>query len=303
MFESNISLPLIPEVAVNARRSLLATVVLFAAFAPAQHPALARDGEADWVEAMRAVHARFKGKPGTLAQFGDSTTETLAYWTPLLYDPKGLSPEMTKARDQVMAYLRKECWREWKGPNFGSEGRRTIDWASENADTWLKKLDPEVVVILFGTNDMREGNARDFERRLTAVARRCLDNGSVVILTTPPPRSGMLEQSKQFADAVRLVAAVLRVPVIDYQAEILKRRPDDWDGSLPQFKEAAKEDAYQAPTLIAGDGVHPSNPSKFGDYTEESLRSNGYSLRNYLTLMKYTELLRSVLKPEKSSRP
>jgi lysophospholipase L1-like esterase len=250
-------------------------------------------------EAMRAVHARFKGKPGTFAQFGDSITETLAYWTPLLYDPKGMSPEMTKARDQVQAYLRKECWRDWKGPEFGNQGRMTVDWADENSARWLKKLDPEVVLLMFGTNDMRDGNSADYGRKLRSVVRRCLENGSIVIVTTPPPRSGMLEKSKEFADVVRQVAIDFKLPLIDYQAEILKRRPTDWDGSAPQFKEVAGEDVYQAPTLISGDGVHPSNPVKYGDFSEASLRNNGYALRNYLTLMKYEEVLRTVIESEK----
>jgi lysophospholipase L1-like esterase len=256
-------------------------------------------GEAAKVEAMRAVHARFKGKPGTLALFGDSITETLAFWAPLLYDPKGMSPEMTRARDLVIGHMKKECWRDWRGPEFGNQGRQTIDWADGNAAAWLKKLDPEVVVLMFGTNDLREGNGDDFERKLHSVVQRCLDNGSVVILTTPPPHAGMFEKSKQFADAVRQTASDLKVPLIDYQAEILKRRPTDWDGSLPQFKEATREDAYQAPTLISGDGIHPSNPAKYGDYSEESLRHNGYVLRNYLTLMKYADVLQSIVKPAK----
>jgi lysophospholipase L1-like esterase len=250
---------------------------------------------------MRTVHQRFKGTPGTLAQFGDSITDSLAYWTPLLYDPKGMSPEMSKARDLVVAHIRKECWREWKGAEFGNIGRSTINWADENVAKWLDRLQPEVVVIMFGTNDMREGNLDDYERKLAFVARSCLRKGSVVILTTPPPRSGMAERSGQFADAVRRVAKDLGTPLIDYQAEILKRRPDDWDGSLPQFKNAideAKGDDYQAPTLIGGDGVHPSNPTKYSDWSEESLRHNGYNLRSYLTLMKYAEVLRTVIKPE-----
>ncbi len=259
--------------------------------------ALAVEPEPDWVAAMRTVHGRFKGKPGTLAHFGDSITESLAYWTPLLYDPKGMSPEMTKARDQVMAYLQKECWRDWKGPEFGCQGGQTIGWADDRLDTWLEKLNPEVVVVLFGTNDMRDSSIVTFGKRLESVVRRCLDNGTVVILTTPPPRSGMVAKSHGFADVVRSVASNLHVPLIDFQAEILKRRPNDWDGSLPQFKETAKEDVYQVPTLIAGDGGHPSNPSKYGDYTEDSLNHNGYALRNYLTLMKYDEVLRTVIRP------
>jgi hypothetical protein len=85
------------------------------------------------------------------------------------------------------------------------------------------------------------------------------------------------------------------VPLIDYYQETLRRRPDDWDGALPKFKELPG-DEYQVPTLIARDGVHPSNPNRFaGDYSEEALRSSGYALRNYLTLFAYAEVIEQTL--------
>jgi len=50
-------------------------------------------------------------------------------------------------------------------------------------------------------------------------------------------------------------------------------------------------------TLISKDGVHPSNPKNFsGDYSEEGLKSNGFVLRNYLTLLAYGEVIEKVLK-------
>ena len=39
-----------------------------------------------WGEAMARVHARFRDKAGTFAHFGDSITETLAFWTPMKWD-------------------------------------------------------------------------------------------------------------------------------------------------------------------------------------------------------------------------
>jgi hypothetical protein len=128
--------------------------------------------------------------------------------------------------------------------------------------------------------------------------QRCLVNGTVVILSTPPPRHGQVEKSKQFADAIRNIAAEQKLPLIDYQAEILKRRPNDWDGALPQFKDSPG-DEYQVPTLIAKDGVHPSNfKAHENDYSEAGLRSNGFVLRNYLSLVAYAEVIRAVFGKE-----
>jgi hypothetical protein len=110
-----------------------------------------------------------------------------------------------------------------------------------------------------------------------------------------------LEQSQEFADAVRRVAKEKKVPLIDYHAEILKRRPDDWDGTLPKFNEI--KDVYEVPTLISRDGVHPSNPKAHRDFSEESLSKNGFLLRSYLTLMAYGEVIERVLAPSEAKSP
>src|SRR5262249_50413990 len=99
------------------------------------------------------------------------------------------------------------------------------------------------------------------------------------------------------AEAVRRVARKKKVPLIDYQAEVLKRRPDDWDGALPQFKDVPGSE-YEVPTLIARDGVHPSNPKAHQDFSADSLSKTDYALRNALTLRAYAEVIHLVLKPE-----
>ena len=55
---------------------------------------------------MRRVHARFTGTNGTLAQFGDSITITMAYWVPLAGDPKNMSVEAARAHSTVKTYLK-----------------------------------------------------------------------------------------------------------------------------------------------------------------------------------------------------
>jgi hypothetical protein len=254
--------------------------------------------EPDWVEPMKKVHTKFTGTPGTFALMGDSITTSLGFWAPLEYAPKTLPDDIGKALELVKGYMKADCWRKWRGPEFGNEGGKTVLWANENADKWLKKLNPEVAVFMFGTNDLNQVQAKEFDAKTRAVIERCLKNGTIVILTTLPPRSGAVEKSKTFADVQRKIAADLKLPLIDYQSEILKRRPEDWDGTLPKFKEFAK-DVYEAPTLIAADGSHPSNPKKFQDYSEDSLKNNGFQLRNVLTVKAYADVIRFVLKTEK----
>jgi hypothetical protein len=88
------------------------------------------------------------------------------------------------------------------------------------------------------------------------------------------------------------LAGTLTLPVCDYLGEIIKRRPDDWDGSLPQFRTF---DKWEVPTLICGDGEHPSRPQAFAeDYSEEGLKSHGCNLHTYVALLAYADVVHKV---------
>jgi hypothetical protein len=259
---------------------------------PAEPPA--------WAEPARRTHARFTGRPGTLALFGDSITVSQAFWSPLRGVRRNASPALEQAVRRVSAHLRPECWRDWRGPEYGNDGGQKVAWADAHVAEWLRKLNPEAAVILFGTNDLPDTPPDDYRTKLRAVVRRCLDNGTVVLLTTVPPRHGFEKKAEQFAKIARQVADDLHVPVIDYYAEILKRRPHDWDGAADAFGDYKD---YEVSTLLARDGVHPSFPKKYqDDYSDEALGRSGYTLRNYLTVLRYAEVL-AVLSARDAPRP
>jgi hypothetical protein len=272
---------------------LLLPAVALLLFAPSGRA----DDAPAWAKPMREVRAKFTGTPGTLALLGDSITVSQAFWSPLAFAPKDLPAEVAKPLAVVKGHMKEECWAKWRGAEYGNDGGRTAAWAEKNVGRWLEKLNPECAVIMFGTNDLSGVDVKTYDRQMRAVVGACLKNGTVVILTTIPPRAGREEKSKEFAEAVRKVAADFKVPLIDYQAEILKRRPDDWNGALPKFKEFAK-DVYQVPTLVSGDGVHPSYPKKFADYSADALSKNGYQLRSVLTLRAYADVIARVLDPK-----
>lgn len=254
---------------------------------------LAQAEDVAWIDAMKKVHARFSGQKGTFATFGDSITITMAFWSSLRGGGRNMTPETAAAYKLVEGHMKPECWSTWKGPAYGNNGTMTIRWAHQNVGSWLEKLNPEVALIMFGTNDLHAVPLEEYEAKTRDVVRKCLDNGTVVILTTIPPRHGMLDKSKAYAEAARKVARELQVPVCDYSAECLRRRPEDWDGATDKFKEYKD---YDVPTLLARDGVHPSNPKAFaGDYSEEGLRSNGFVLRNYVSLRSYAAVIHQVL--------
>jgi len=258
-----------------------------------------------WVEPMREAHKRFKGKPGTLAMYGDSITVTMAYlanysWAGKI-QPKNCPADVQQEMDLVAKYANLRLWREWKGGEWGNTGMMRSDWLINNIDGWQKKMNPEAAVILFGTNDLGGLCPPEYTENMAASVRRMLADGTVPMLTTVPPASGRMHLLPDYYEAILSIAHGLKVPVIDYYGEILRRRPDDWDGRLAKF--GKPKDEYQVPTLISGDGTHPSNPKQFaGDFSEEALSSNGYNLRDYLTLRKYAEVISKVFLAEGKPR-
>ena len=276
------------------RRCAFAMVAVLAAAGPVSARAAADEA---WVEPMKKVHARFKGETGTFAHFGDSITISMAFWASLSWDRKNMDAGTQAAYDLVNGHMKKACWREWKGPKFGNTGMMTIRWAHENVDTWLKDLNPEAALIMFGTNDLGPLQVDEYEAKTREVVAKCLANGTVVILSTIPPKHGRDEKCKAFVEAVRRVARDMKVPLCDYYKAVMDRRPDDWSGRHEKFKDVPGG-TYEVPTLISRDGTHPSNPKKWqGDYSAEGLKHNGFLLRNYVVLHAYADLVRKVLKP------
>lgn len=176
-----------------------------------------------WVASMKTVHEKFKGQRGTFAQFGDSITVSRAFWFGLQYAPKNTSPQMARALGLVKGYMLEDCW-DWKGPEFGSQGRMTIRWAHQNVGNWLDDLNHEVTLMMFGTNDLSSLDMAEYETKTRQVVQKCLDNGTIVILSTIPPKHGQAEKAATFADAVRRIAREKQFPLTDYHAEILKCR-------------------------------------------------------------------------------
>ena len=146
----------------NPGRVLLIGVCLLigSVRARGQERGAAPPGEAGWRRRWCGFTPASAARQGTFAHFGDSITVSLAFWAPLRHDRKNATPEMERAFRLVEARLRPECWQDWKGPAFGNEGGQTIRWADQHVDDWLEKLNPEVALVMFGTNDLTSLGAR-----------------------------------------------------------------------------------------------------------------------------------------------
>ncbi len=163
-------------------------------------------------------------------------------------------------------------------------GKRGLPALAKILDTYK----PQLVVLMLGTNDASAGRTvaaytSDMEKALGEMLKR----GIVPILSTIPPHIGKPELAKQYNDSLRRLARKLQIPLIDYEQEILKRRPNDWNGSL-----LSKNDVH--PTASQGSANAASAP------TAENLKNSGYLLRGWLSVQKIAEVKRTVLAKEAS---
>lgn len=236
-----------------------------------------------WVLSMRQVHAQFNGTRGYVAQLGDSITYSMAFWSPLGWD----DPSQYLTREDGLPKMPPEArWRDVilgtqdKGPEFGNYSGWRVGQVLESIDGVLAKQEPELALIMIGTNDISGDQVpADYADRLQRVVRKCLEAHCIPILSTIPPRRDHDRSVTQVNDQIRDVAKRLQIPLIDYHAEIMQRRPaPTWDG-----------------TLISEDGVHPT-AGETHLYTEENMRANGYALRNWLSFLMVREVYFRVLK-------
>src|SRR5687768_5786099 len=97
----------------------------------------------------------------------------------------------------------------------------------------LDRYKPQAVVLMLGTNDASaqrpvEAYRQDVESILDAV----LSRGIVPIVSTTPPHVHQPDLAASYDDALREIAERLQLPLIDFEREVLTRRPSDWDGTL-----------------------------------------------------------------------
>ena len=244
-----------------------------------------------WLAEMTAVHADFQGVKGHIARFGDSITYSGAFFKPLQWDFTNRTPADAAAQEWLQSYITPSCW-SWQDDavaySNGCYSGMTAAWplqveqnpAMTNIEHWLNKLQPEMAVVMWGTNDLGPFNVATYTSNMRQVIQACKDYGTIPLLTTIPPRRGYEIKSADFAQAMRDLAAEMSVPLIDYHQEVLTRRSGtSWDG-----------------TLISGDGVHPSyNAATASDFSPSSLNSNGYLLRNWVTLHGLYDVYEQVL--------
>ena len=133
----------------------------------------------------------------------------------------------------------------------------------------------------------------EFARNLETIVDKLLAARIVVILSTVPPHHAAERACQAYNQAIRALARRKRIPLIDYYAEILARRPGrSWDGTLlnkGDVHPTASSGGYGS----SGDPYTPGgNPATHT--TGEACRNSGYLLRSWLTVQKLKEVKKAL---------
>jgi lysophospholipase L1-like esterase len=150
-------------------------------------------------------------------------------------------------------------------------------------DKILATYKPQMAVFMLGTNDasaMRKPDA--FEADFRKAVELMLGKAIIPIVSTIPPHPNKNAPAGAYNEAIRKIAKEKSLPLIDYEKEILTRRPDDWNGTLLN-----KNDVH--PSAATGGATASSAP------TAENLKKSGYLLRGWLSVQKIGEVKTKVL--------
>ncbi|HVK10844.1 MAG TPA: SGNH/GDSL hydrolase family protein [Gemmataceae bacterium] len=242
--------------------------------------------------AMKEVAANFNGRPGVVLHIGDSITYANPYgqWA---RSGKGQTPadkavlrwmHTNTADDRDGWYLARADHPDG-GRSFTACGGLRLDellaggkQKMPSLEALLDRYRPQAVVLLIGTNDASarrkaEAFKADFEKAVRLMTAR----GIVPVVSTVPPHVSQPVAATAINEVIQGVARDQKLPLIEFEREILARRPTDWNGTLLR-----KNDVHPSAEVS---GVKPGS-----EPTAENLKTSGYLLRGWLSVRKVGEV-------------
>ena len=282
--------------------SPILALLLSVAVARAADPTAPLAESWDYAPAMKKVAAQFTGKEGVVLHIGDSMTIANPYsqWA---RSGKGKTPEDEAILKWMHAgkndktdgwwLCRTEVIHERAYTSVGGM-QSTHLLAGGNRDNpplaaMLKDFAPRMVIIQVGIYDT-DGKrpAAEYKANMAKAVDQVLANGTICILSTCAPLHNRLELSKEHNQALRDIAKERGLPLIDFEREVLTRRPDDWNGTLQR-----RNNIHLTASEAGGNsGAAP---------TDENLGKSGYLLRGWLSVQKIAEVKRRVLDAPKEA--
>ena len=259
----------------------------------------------DWPAAMQKITNKFAGTQGVVLHIGDSIT----YANP--YGAWARSGAGKTASDrQVLKWMHGgenndlDGWYlasfdvSSRGGSYTAVSGMRLDQALAGGfhgmppmSEIVKKYNPQVVILMLGTNDVSANRpVSEYRADLEKAAKLILDNNTILVVSTIPPHCNKPELAQDYNRVIIETARKYKVPMIDYFGEILARHPDDWNGTL-----LGKNDVH--PTASAGDVNASSEP------TAENLNKVGYLLRGWLSVQKIKDVKAKAIDPADKPAP
>jgi hypothetical protein len=155
--------------------------------------------------------------------------------------------------------------------------------------------DAQFAVLMLGTNDVSsQRDVSDFQRDLQLLLDILRVHGIVSIMSTIPPHHEHIELGESYNAAIRSLAEDRTLPLIDFHAEILARRPGTtWNGTLIGLGDVhptASGAGYSSSSDPYADGGDPARHQ-----TGAAPANVGYLLRSWLTVQKLKEVRAAIL--------
>ena len=251
----------------------------------------------DYVASSKEILKKFTGKQGVVLHLGDSITRGAGYGAWAL-GGKGKTDEDKKilewmhcgAKDDTDGWTlanRVNASGNDSSSETASNGMRTDELIKGGKnklpplDDILKKFNPQMVVLMLGTNDAwQKKTADEAITGITPVIERLHANGTVVILSSIPPHILNPQMAEEFNGKLYELAKAKKMPFLDFYGEVVKRAPNGtWDGTI----------------LNKGD-VHPTSGHWVDqEPTEANFKQCGYLLRGWLSVQKIREVKEKVI--------
>lgn len=252
--------------------------------------------EWEYAEAMQKVAVSYKGVQGRVIHIGASDTIASPYTT---WARRGKG--QTAADKAVLKWMHLEDRNENDGwwlcrhevsPKCAYTAQSGLHSKSllEGGKLGLPPLvdilaayKPQVVVLMIGIYDAKEERPVEAYRRNVAKALdMMLAADAIPVLTTIFPRGGWLQITGPYNEALRALARERKIPIIDLEREIFRRRPKDWNGTLVR-----KDRDHLSAAQLGGDPTREPTP--------ENLSKSGFHLRTWLTVKKLAEVKKTVI--------
>ena len=288
-------------------RSAAVILICLALISPAAAPAAESPLPQPWeyAAAMKAVAAKGAGRAGVVLHVGDSITYASPYaaWARAGEGRTDADAEALKwmhagANDDTDGWHLATFDHADGGRSYTACGGIRADEILAGGKRGMPKVTdlldqykPQAVVLMLGTNDASVGRSvEDYRRDMETILDAMLSRGVVPILSTIPPHPHRGALAASYNRSLREMAERRRLPLIDFEREILARRPADWDGTL-----LGQGDVH--PTAAQGAATPASAP------TADNLRNSGYLLRGWLSLKKVGEVRRTLFEsPQPAGR-